>query len=299
MIDRLKKAMSPAGVTGDLHKPGVMAAFAAKIIFKGIVLAIFASVAMLFLSGGLGLLPFPLSGAIVYSVVLCWFVGGVVFYAMWLPLGRYLIRLSASNARFERLSRIDPLSGLLNRRGFNDTFERAGEGAFLAIFDIDYFKAINDRFGHAAGDAVISEVAQRFRTVFGSGCCIARLGGEEFAVIVDNTDHDTGMMMVESLRERISAFPVRFQDHEIHVTISAGVADFSGGRSNQHVYTAADRTLYVAKSAGRNRVLHERDLPVFPGVADGSPMDAVIAPDMYFPFGGAEKSADAVMAKAS
>lgn len=296
MIDRLKKAISPRFDPGDLHKPGAVATFAAKMVFKGIVLAILASLAMLAFAATLGILPFPLSGVIVYSVVMCWLIGGVVFYAMWLPLGRLIFRLSASQARFERLSRTDPLSGLLNRRGFNDVFEQQCENASLAIFDIDRFKAINDGYGHAAGDMVISAVARSFRRVFGPDHFIARLGGEEFAVIIRGGRLAERMAMVEQLRHRIAACPVQFQGRDIAMTISAGVAEFSPGRSREHIYTAADRTLYLAKTAGRNRAMHESDLPILPRVAGGEP---VLAEDLHFPFAGAEKCDDERLANAS
>ena len=176
-----------------------------------------------------------------------------------LVLGLVIRDLGRSKARFQQLSRVDALSGLLNRRAFNELIERDHGAASLAILDLDRFKAINDTHGHLAGDKVIRSTAALIDEVFPEPNIAARLGGEEFAVLISGSDSALRRERVERIRQRIADQVIRFGDAEISVSVSVGLADFDE-RDSLEVYSAADRALYLAKAAGRDRVVHETEL---------------------------------------
>jgi diguanylate cyclase (GGDEF)-like protein len=151
----------------------------------------------------------------------------------------------------------DALTNCLNRRTFNETLDQlAGSGtrgATFLLIDIDHFKAINDQHGHLVGDRVITEVAAALGRELDAGTPLFRYGGEEFAVLLVNAAPGVGAELAERLRARIAA--VDFQG--VGVTVSIGVAEWQGA-ARDGVATAldrADRALYAAKRAGRNRVV--------------------------------------------
>ncbi len=128
-----------------------------------------------------GLLPYPLGPALVVATMLTPPVSFLVAVIAYSVVGLAIYDLGVSRQRFERLSRTDMLSGLLNRRAFLDAFEQARGPVALILFDIDRFKAINDTLGHKAGDDVIVKVAQCLTDAAGDDVVVARIGGEEFA----------------------------------------------------------------------------------------------------------------------
>ncbi len=162
----------------------------------------------------------------------------------------------AQHHRREALT--DPLTGLLNRRALFDLHGKTPVRAFTAVivFDLDGFKAINDEFGHATGDEVLKLFAKDLTANLQPGDVAARMGGEEFALVVDRTLPEK----VEFIAERIRAsFATRRIDTETRLlacTVSAGYAFGSeGGTKFDKVLSAADKALYGAKRGGRNRVL--------------------------------------------
>lgn len=209
--------------------------------------------------GFFGLLPVNLSHAIGFGAVFSWLVGGTVCGMLSLTAGFTMHELTVSRAEFEKLSRTDTLSGLLNRRAFTEALDKTEGNASLVIFDVDRFKAINDRFGHACGDAVITAVSAMLVSAFDEMSVIARLGGEEFGVIVSGEPLEARMERIEAVRARIASGAIAAEGHDIRITVSGGVADLAAGRSKQAVYASADRALYLAKALGRNRVVHERE----------------------------------------
>ena len=163
-----------------------------------------------------------------------------------------------------RSARVDQLTGLGNRREFDDQLkfmldqtDRFGGSCALVMADVDHFKAVNDRFGHASGDKVLEAVAQTIRDQLRSTDCGARVGGEEFAVILPQTTEQGALELAERLRANIEAKTVRLPDRNINVTSSFGVAMyFAGGGAvkRDQLFAAADGALYKAKDAGRNCV---------------------------------------------
>ena len=153
----------------------------------------------------------------------------------------------------------DPLTGALNRRGFDeevDTRLLAGETLALGLIDLDDFKAINDRRGHGAGDAVLQALPERLTLSLPKGSAIGRYGGDEFAFLVSGENAGAGL--VEIVRKSLDAIcqSVPYEDSTIGLTASLGVAVALGGQSRADLlYSDADAALYTAKSAGKRRAI--------------------------------------------
>lgn len=176
-------------------------------------------------------------------------------------------RLRASVQDGLRLAVIDPLTGLYNRRyalpRLGAIAERAaetGRSFAVLIVDIDRFKRVNDQWGHAAGDAVLVEVAQRMRESLRGSDLLARIGGEEFLVALPDIDLATAQMMAERLCCDVQALPIALPDgRQLSITVSIGVALGSAASVVQNdtasdVIERADHALLAAKAAGRNKV---------------------------------------------
>ncbi|WP_257385083.1 GGDEF domain-containing protein [Tahibacter caeni] len=213
------------------------------------------------------------------SVVLSWFVvgfGGVAF-ALSVFLVYLLSALRQSRQQYERQlllelallhqrdlyekqSRTDALTGLDNRREFAFNLERAliADGPLsLLLIDIDHFKLINDRYGHAAGDAVLTAFADQLREHFdGRGARLARIGGEEFAVLLAGADEDAAAAAALALCRRLARAPLAPNAERGAVTVSIGVGELRAerGQRSDDFLAAVDRSLYRAKAEGRNRV---------------------------------------------
>ena len=178
----------------------------------------------------------------------------------------YVRRALAAEAEARRelqhLATTDTLTGLPNRRSLFEALERSVLRATkdpsrilaLAIFDIDHFKQINDRFGHPAGDEVIREVATRATAALRKRDLVGRIGGEEFAVVLPAAGIATARDLCERLRQAVSAKPVRAGDAIIPFTISVGVAEFVDGEDVERLMARADAALYEAKNGGRDQV---------------------------------------------
>lgn len=169
------------------------------------------------------------------------------------------------NRELERLATEDPLTGCWNRRTFFAAFESAwaasdtpGLALSCVMVDIDFFKSINDRFGHSTGDEVLREVAATLRKSARREDLVCRYGGEEFCILMRDTDLAAAIKNAERLRQAIAAIP--FQ--QLSVTASLGVSCRSLGAHNpQELLDQADKCLYVAKQSGRNRVASFDSLP--------------------------------------
>jgi diguanylate cyclase (GGDEF)-like protein len=170
--------------------------------------------------------------------------------------------LERAYAEVERLAQTDSLTGLANRRHFMealeqevDRSERYGRPLSLVALDLDHFKTVNDSHGHAAGDAVLSEAARALRAVCRDVDIPARMGGEEFALLLPETDTAGARTVAERAREHIAGTAHRSPAGEsFRVTASLGVATLRPGASGEALLQAADEALYRAKDAGRNQV---------------------------------------------
>lgn len=171
--------------------------------------------------------------------------------------------LRKKNQLLEELSRTDGLTGLLNRRYLMELLtaevhktERYHHPFSLVMLDIDFFKKINDTFGHVTGDAALKMVGQVLRREVRACDVAARFGGEEFAILLPQTDREGALTAAERLRKAIEAAEVASRGYVLHVTASFGVATYpsEGIESVEDLVTRADKALYRAKSEGRNRV---------------------------------------------
>jgi diguanylate cyclase (GGDEF)-like protein len=163
------------------------------------------------------------------------------------------------------LAHLDSLTALPNRRAFRDAArlklaeaQTSHRPCALISLDIDHFKRVNDAYGHAAGDAVLRRVADIIRAPLRPSADIAaRMGGEEFSLILADTDIDSAIAFAEKLRKRIEQTVVVVGEHEIRPNISLGIAMNRHASDLDDLLDRADRALYSAKRTGRNRVLAE------------------------------------------
>jgi diguanylate cyclase (GGDEF)-like protein len=170
--------------------------------------------------------------------------------------------LVAANERLEALATTDGLTGVLNRRRFMelalqelDRSRRLGHPLCVVLADLDFFKRINDTWGHLAGDTVLRVTAARFRAACRRIDTLARYGGEEFIILMPETGLDAAIAACERLRSSIAAMPIPVDGHELKVTVSVGIAGWSGGLEPlERIIDRADKALYTAKEKGRNRV---------------------------------------------
>ena len=165
---------------------------------------------------------------------------------------------------FAEQSMVDALTSLYNARQFKITLQKEFARAkrvhaplALLVVDIDFFKRVNDTYGHPSGDAVLAAVAHELVMQVREADTVARVGGEEFAVILPGTDLDGACVLAERMREEVSklsiALPVR---KSISVNVSIGVAstEVTDGQTSGMLYACADKALYTAKETGRNKV---------------------------------------------
>lgn len=208
----------------------------------------------------LGLLPYPLGPALVVATMLTPPVSFIVAVIAYSVVGLAIYDLGMSRQRFEMLSRTDMLSGLMNRRAFLYTFEQVRGPVALIVLDIDRFKAINDTLGHKAGDDVIVRVAQTVTDALGEGATAARIGGEEFAVLLAGPRTESASDLAEAIRQAVEDMGFEVAGRRISVTVSAGVSEGVSELGFSELFSSADRALYIAKAGGRNRIVHARDL---------------------------------------
>lgn len=156
----------------------------------------------------------------------------------------------------------DPMTGLLNRRGLQGKTQRLfakGVGKPLSIVacDIDRFKSINDSFGHAGGDVVLSSLARVIKSKLKAGDIAARTGGEEFVIVLNDAPVDDAFGLVETLRREIANVRFAGMPGDFAVTCSFGIAKLHAGEGLWDAIGRADKVLYAAKRAGRNRTFAE------------------------------------------
>ncbi|WP_448206381.1 diguanylate cyclase [Azospirillum sp. sgz302134] len=170
--------------------------------------------------------------------------------------------LEEANAKLEELATIDPLTGVWNRRHFLEfaaaelgRARRHGRRLSVFLLDLDHFKAVNDGYGHAAGDEVLRTAVARARGALRTSDQIARFGGEEFVILLPETDLPGAHIVAERVRAAIAGAPVSVDGRHVTVTGSLGVAEWNGAEpSIEQTLRRADAALYEAKQAGRNCV---------------------------------------------
>lgn len=168
-------------------------------------------------------------------------------------------------AQVRAQAKIDPLTKLANRFGFEDGItamrahpQAAGAGHALLIADIDKFKNVNDRYGHLFGDKILKVVAKAIAGLAGPEDIVARFGGEEFIIVLNNSDLDRAAVVAEKLRAGLEAgriFNPKTNEEIERITVSVGVTEFDPDEPVDAAIERADEALYEAKNSGRNRVV--------------------------------------------
>lgn len=203
------------------------------------------------------------------------YAGAALFYvgSSLALLGLFTARardaLDATRDALARQARTDALTGLANRRAFAHRLEvetlrsrRYGRPLSLLIADIDRFKQVNDRHGHPVGDAVLVHLAEVLRATTRSSDHVARVGGEEFALLLPETGRAEARDLGERIRSRIAAAPAEVDDGTvIPFTLSVGAGTFDPSEDADTLYRRVDRALYLAKHGGRDRLVHADDEP--------------------------------------
>jgi diguanylate cyclase (GGDEF)-like protein/putative nucleotidyltransferase with HDIG domain len=170
--------------------------------------------------------------------------------------------------RLRELAELDPLTGLRNRRGFEERLERQGRAPLaLVICDLDHFKRVNDTLGHPVGDEVLRTFSDLLRECTREDDVAVRLGGEEFALVLSGVGEREALAVAERLRREVSA---TFRDFPVPISVSVGIADGTRDQGAEALVRAANRALYAAKRLGRDRcvVHHAETLAMLDALAD-------------------------------
>ena len=171
--------------------------------------------------------------------------------------------LVSANRELEELSTLDPLTGLYNRRYLIQTLEleygrvmRYGHDLSVLLVDVDFFKLVNDRYGHLCGDMVLNEIARILKETVRSTDIVARYGGEEIVVLLFETDREEAVSIAEKLRYEVESCEIIYENTSISITVSIGCATYSkrNYKDPMQLLAAADNAMYKAKSSGRNKV---------------------------------------------
>ncbi len=172
------------------------------------------------------------------------------------------VQLAEAVQKLNIIATHDELTGAYNRRFIVDQidrqhqmFERYGNLCSVVLLDIDLFKQVNDRYGHAVGDAVLIAFVRRLAGELRQEDFLGRYGGEEFLLVLPMTDQASAQQLTERIREMVSSKPMVVQPASLFITASFGVAQVRGGESMDSWLARADRALYRAKESGRNRVV--------------------------------------------
>jgi diguanylate cyclase (GGDEF)-like protein len=177
-------------------------------------------------------------------------------------LKQFAAELATSNRRLEHAAMTDLLTELPNRRAgmeslarFWSASMRTGQPVAALMIDVDYFKSVNDRHGHAVGDRVLQEVARAIQSAARKDDSVSRIGGEEFLLVCHDADPRAALLAADRLRRLVKALKISVGGVDIQVSVSVGVASREAGmESEDDMLRAADKALYAAKNAGRDRV---------------------------------------------
>lgn len=229
--------------------------------------------ALLCLAVGMGLVAWT-EGAryrplleLAYGVMFVLVLAGSTFVGLRIQhvrqrLQRQKYALGAALERINHLAAHDDLTGLLNRRRMSEVVQaerercvRSRRPLVLALLDLDFFKLVNDRYGHAAGDAVLCAFAGRVLDNLRSTDVLARWGGEEFLLLLPETSLDGALVLLERVRREVAELCVETPNGEISMTVSIGVAAGRVQETMEQVLEHADEALYQAKAQGRDRVV--------------------------------------------
>ncbi|MDL0431889.1 diguanylate cyclase [Marinobacter sp. TBZ242] len=175
----------------------------------------------------------------------------------------YEVTRETSERRLMKMAQTDPLTGLANRARLSDIFEREKNRAqrystpvSVLVLDLDHFKSVNDDHGHETGDLALQHVARIFRECLRATDLPARLGGEEFGILLSNTNSQQALEVAEKIRLAVASTPLAINSNAVRLTLSGGVAELGiDGDTLRDLVREADTRLYTAKESGRNQIV--------------------------------------------
>lgn len=187
---------------------------------------------------------------------------GAIAYSYCTKFNQAEDKLRRINENLERMANLDALTGLSNRRHMNEhmsslvaEYNRSGKIFTVAIGDVDFFKKVNDTYGHDTGDYVLSKLAGQFQIYMNGKGHVARWGGEEFLFTFENMNIEKAYKCMDELRRRIEELPMQFKEYDFKITMSYGMEEFNDRLGMEATINRADEKLYKAKTGGRNRVV--------------------------------------------
>ncbi len=176
-----------------------------------------------------------------------------------------ILRLRNELEKSNELIRIDPLTKILNRKGMEEAIEktmalitRKKNSSCIGILDIDNFKKINDTYGHHIGDEVLIHLANVIKQTLRPNDVIARMGGEEFVVILNETNLEQSFNVVSRIQRELAKTPFESNEHKLNITFSAGLSELFPDSNPQEVLIKADDAMYIAKKTGKNKVIIQK-----------------------------------------
>lgn len=172
--------------------------------------------------------------------------------------------MKKKNSSLSVLASTDYLTGVMNRRMFNEIskryFQTAQKDNFnltLLVLDLDHFKKVNDTYGHQAGDQVLKRFVETLESILNKSDIFARIGGEEFAILLSQINSDDAYILAERIRKEIENDFITFEGEDIFVTTSIGISENrETDTSFENIFSRADMALYQAKDDGRNRTCY-------------------------------------------
>ncbi|AKP45624.1 GGDEF domain-containing protein [Bacillus smithii] len=188
-------------------------------------------------------------------------ITGAVEWIIFMTASFFQIRTAKMIAELGNLALTDPLTKIYNRRYLDLNLEKSSlfpnkeQSMTLILFDIDYFKAINDTFGHNAGDMVLKKVCRVVKEIIRESDIFVRTGGEEFLIFLQDCSLEQGIKLAERIRKTVEETDFVYKDKRIYVTISVGVSKYSKEKDLKEFTEKADQALYQAKETGRNKVV--------------------------------------------
>ncbi|MGR0278658.1 GGDEF domain-containing protein [Marinomonas dokdonensis] len=224
------------------------------------VVTVLASLAVTYVAKGLLGLPVNMDN-IILSILSPVFITPPI---SWVFLGLTL-KIHKLEKEQRYLATYDSLTGLRSRGAFFSSYgslaklaQRQQQKLCVAIIDLDDFKKVNDQYGHAAGDETLKAFANIIKQDLRSSDLAGRIGGEEFALVLVNTDLDNALRLLEKVRQHCEQYEIHYLDHVIRFTISVGVTTYDGANEleTSELLRQSDEALYTAKNTGKNRIVN-------------------------------------------
>ncbi len=205
-----------------------------------------------------------LSQTAINSGILGLVIGSFFAYLYTNKIASYEASLKKQNSSLSLLASTDYLTGTMNKRMFNEisqhyfqTAQKNNLHLTLLLLDLDHFKKVNDTYGHQAGDLLLKRFAKTLQRILNKSDIFARIGGEEFAILLSQTNSDEAYILAEKIREEIEKDCIDYEGQVICVTTSIGISEnFENDTEFENIFSRADMALYKAKNEGRNRTCY-------------------------------------------